>query len=111
MAGISGFLVTVRTAKQGAAMEKGKLSPEYLAETSMLTVCPQDFERLALGEEKKARVKSSSGEIVVTCRTADGPEGIFSLPLGAPANRLIDGETHGTGVPNYKGFDVEIQAL
>jgi len=92
-------------------MEKGKTNPEYVAETSMLTVSPQDYERLALGEEKKAKVKSSSGEIVVTCRAAAGPEGIFSLPLGAPANLLIDEQTFGTGVPNFKGIDVEVQAL
>jgi formylmethanofuran dehydrogenase subunit D len=111
MTAITGFLITVRTAKQGAAMEKGKITAEYIAETTTLTLSPHDYQRLELAEEKKARVKSDSGEIVVTCRYANGPDGVFFLPLGAPANLLIGEQTYGTGVPSYKGLPVEVQAI
>jgi formylmethanofuran dehydrogenase subunit D len=111
MAAIKGFLITVRTAKQGAAMEKGKLSAEYIAETATLTCSPEDYQRLELGERQKARVKSDSGEITVTCRKAAGPDAVFFMPLGAPVNLLIGEQTYGTGVPSYKGLPVEVQAL
>ncbi len=50
MTSISGMLITVRTGRQGAAMEKGKFTPEYLEETAMLSVCPRDFETLGLAQ-------------------------------------------------------------
>jgi formylmethanofuran dehydrogenase subunit D len=103
------MLITVRTSKQGAAMEKGKFTPEYLEETAMLSVCPTDFEALGLAPDKRARLTSQDGEVIVTCRVADGPQNIFFLPLGPTANQLIGGETKGTGVPNFKGVDVTLK--
>lgn len=111
MGRIEGMLITVRTSKQGAAMEKGKFSAEYLQEISSLTLNPDDFARLSLGEDKRARIKSGAGEVEVTCRTAAGPEGVFFLPLGAVANILLDEETYGTGVPDFKGIPVTIAAI
>jgi formylmethanofuran dehydrogenase subunit D len=110
MASISGTLITVRTSKQGAAMEKGKFTPEYLEETAMLSVSPADFDALGLPSNKRARITSSQGEVVVTCRSVDGPRGIFFMPLGPSANLLIGGETRGTGVPDYKGVTVTLAA-
>ena len=109
MAAISGTLITVRTSRQGAAMEKGKLTPEYLEETATLNVCPTDCEALGLALDKRARLRSASGEVTVTCRSVDGPQGIFFLPLGPTANRLIGGDTQGTGVPNFKGIAVTLE--
>jgi formylmethanofuran dehydrogenase subunit D len=110
MASISGMLITVRTSRQGAAMEKGKFTPEYLEEIAMLSVCPTDCEALGLAPGKRARLTSQNGEVIVTCRTVDGPRGIFFLPLGPTANQLIGGETHGTGVPNFKGVAVTLKS-
>jgi formylmethanofuran dehydrogenase subunit D len=103
------MLITVRTGRQGAAMERGKSSPEYLEETAMLSVCPADFEALGLAPGKRARLTSQNGEVIVTCRAVEGPRGIFFLPLGPTANQLIGGETQGTGVPDFKGVAVMLQ--
>jgi formylmethanofuran dehydrogenase subunit D len=111
MAAKQGFLITVRTAKQGAAMEKGKLSAEYIAETATLTLSPRDYQELALAEKQQVRVRSDSGQVLVTCRSAEGPDGVFFLPLGPTANALIGEQTYGTGVPSYKGFPVEIETV
>jgi formylmethanofuran dehydrogenase subunit D len=111
MAVKQGFLITVRTAKQGAAMEKGKLSAEYIAETSALTLSPRDFQELELTAGQQIRISNDSGQVLVTCRSAEGPDGVFFLPLGPTANALIGEQTHGTGVPSYKGFSVEIETM
>ncbi|MEG2406812.1 MAG: hypothetical protein RSB05_07025 [Clostridiales bacterium] len=108
---LEGFLITVRTAKQGTAMEKGKFSDEYIKEISMLNVNPDDLAELSLDESMKAVLKSAETEIEVTCREAKGPRGVFFLPLGQPANYLLGKETHGTGVPDYKGIPVQLSAL
>ncbi|MDR1650161.1 MAG: formylmethanofuran dehydrogenase [Synergistaceae bacterium] len=109
MASKKGFLITVRTARQGAAMEKGKFSAEYIAETTSLTLSPRDYQELALTEGCHVRIRSDSGQALVTCRSAEGPDGVFFLPLGPTANTLIGEQTYGTGVPSYKGFPVELE--
>lgn len=109
MASISGMLITIRTGRQGAAMEKGKFTPEYLEEIGMLSVCPKDFEVLGLAPDNHARLTSQFGAVTVTCRTADGPQGLFFMPLGPTANQLIGGETQGTGVPDFKGVAVTLR--
>jgi formylmethanofuran dehydrogenase subunit D len=109
MATISGMLITVRTGRQGAAMEKGKFTEEYLQETAMLSLCPSDFKAVGLDSGRRARLTSQDGEVVVTCRSTDGPRGVFFMPLGPTANQLIGGETQGTGVPHYKGITVTVK--
>jgi formylmethanofuran dehydrogenase subunit D len=54
---------------------------------------------------------SPHGEVVVTCRAAQGPQGIFFLPLGPAANQLIGGDTDGTGVPDFKGVTVTLEPI
>ncbi|SHI30122.1 molybdopterin dinucleotide binding domain-containing protein [Desulfosporosinus lacus] len=109
MGTISGLLITVRTGRQGATMENGKLTPEYLEETSMLAINPEDLAALEMAPGQPARLKSPDGEVIVTCRPTTGPRGLFFLPLGPTASQLISGETHGTGVPDFKGLPVTLE--
>ena len=109
MAELRGALVTVRTAKQGAEMECGKWSEKYLAEIATLRLNPDDLADLALGPESRAFLTSAHGRIAVTCRAADGPRGLFFLPLGEPANRLFSAaDTQGTAVPRWKYLPVTV---
>jgi formylmethanofuran dehydrogenase subunit D len=107
---IRGLLITVRTAKQGAAMEKGKFSEEYIREISTLRVNPEDLASLGLNDDMCAVLQSEDAEIMVTCRAMEGPKGVFFLPLGQAANQLIGKETFGTGVPDFKGIPVCLRA-
>ena len=101
---LTGLLITVRTSKQGAAMEKGKLhNDEYLQEISSLTISQEDLDSLGLGEDKKALLKTEAGQVVVTCRPGNVPSGLFFLPLGHIANSVTWAQTQGTGVPDFKG--------
>jgi formylmethanofuran dehydrogenase subunit D len=106
-----GFLITVRTARQGAAMEKGKFSAEYITETATLTLSPRDYQELELTAGQQVRIRSDSGQVLVTCRSSEGPDGVFFLPLGPTANALIGEQTYGTGVPSYKGLPIEIETV
>jgi len=108
---ISGQLITVRTSRQGAAMEKGKFTEEYIQEISSLTLNPKDLDSLGLGEDMKALLKTSVGEVAVTCRPGDVPQGLFFMPLGAVANSITHSETYGTGVPDFKGVDAEVSPV
>ena len=106
---ISGILITVRTGRQGATMENGKSTPEYLEETSTLAINPENLAALGMAPGQRARLKSPDGEVIVTCRPTEGPHGLFFLPLGPTASQLISGETHGTGVPDFKGLAVTLE--
>ena len=106
---INGTLITVRTLKQGAAKEKGKLNnEEYLQEISTVTLNAQELESLGLGEDKKALLRTSMGEIPITCRPGDVAKGLFFMPLGHIANSITWDESQGTGVPDFKGVDATI---
>ena len=111
MGRIKGLLVTVRTARQGEAMENGKFTPEYGAETATLSLCPADLAELGVQAGDKLKISSESGENRVTCRPTDGPKGIFFLPLGPTANSLIGLNTRGTGVPDFKNTTVVLETL
>jgi formylmethanofuran dehydrogenase subunit D len=111
MGGISGLLVTVRSAKQGAEMMANKLSAEYGREISSLRINPDDMKELAVSEGQPVRMASPYGEVTVTCQPADVPRRTFFLPLGPVANQLFSGaNTDGTGVPDWQRQPVTIQA-
>ena len=109
MSGISGLLVTVRSAKQGAEMQQGKFREEYLQEIASLRINPEDMAELALSEGEPARLASAHGEVTVTCRPTDVPRWLFFLPVGPLANQLFSAaDTDGTGVPDWKRQQVTI---
>jgi formylmethanofuran dehydrogenase subunit D len=110
MGGISGLLVTVRSAKQGTEMHKGKLRTEYLQEIASLRINPEDMADLALSEGDAARLASPHGAVTVTCHPTDVPRGLFFLPVGPLANELFSAaDTDGTGVPDWKRQQVTIE--
>jgi formylmethanofuran dehydrogenase subunit D len=110
MDGISGLLVTVRSARQGAEMMRSKLTADYLQEISSLRINPEDMAELELAEGESARLASPYGEVIVTCHPTDVPRGLFFLPLGPLANQLFSGaDTDGTGVPDWKRQQVTIE--
>jgi formylmethanofuran dehydrogenase subunit D len=105
MMGLSGSLITVRTGRQGAMREKSKFCREYIDEISCLTLNTEDMESLGLREDKKARLKTERGEIIVTCRPGNVRTGLFFMPLGHICNLVTPGDSMGTGVPDFKGVD------
>ena len=109
---LSGSLVTVRTAKQGAEMMLGKATDNYLLEIATLRLHKEDLARLGLFPGDRALIVSMHGQAEVVCREADVPEGLFFLPLGQVANQLFSAAaTHGTGVPEWKLLEVRVSAV
>ncbi len=109
MGSISGLLVTVRTAKQGATMVTSKHSAPYIAEISTLRIHPDDLSALGVADGNSATLTSAHGEIQVTCKATDVPQGLFFLPLGPVANTLFSAwSTEESGVPNWKRIQVSL---
>ena len=96
-------------------MNEGKFSAEYVEETSTLLMAPPDMARLGLNNGDRVRLRSETGSVVeLPCQAAKAgelPGGILFLPYGDASSRLMGGDTHGTGMPNSKGFDVELERV
>lgn len=108
------ILIPGRTSKQGCGISEGKFSEGYVSETNVLQVCPQDMQRLGLAEGDKVRLRSETGQIDVAVTTAkDGelPPGLLFIAYGDLSSRLMGGDTHGSGMPTSKGFDVILEKL
>ena len=52
--------------------------------------------------------------VEVPCQGAKAgelPPGLLFMPYGDLSSRLMGGDTHGTGMPTSKGFDVELERV
>ena len=108
------ILIPGRTSKQGTSLNESKFGTEYLQETGTVQINPQDMARLGLKTGDKVRLRSEQGEVVISCVAAKAgelPTGLLFLPYGDMSSRLMGGDTHGTGMPNSKSFDVELERV
>jgi formylmethanofuran dehydrogenase subunit D len=108
------ILIPGRTSRQGTALNEGKFTPGYVDEISTLLMSPKDMARLGLKAGDRVRLRSEQGEIELPCQAAKAgelPAGVLFLPYGDLSSRLMGGDTHGTGMPNSKSFDVELEKV
>ena len=106
------ILITGRTLKQGRTLHLGKDSPEYTDEVSTVEMNEEDMERMGLREGEEVRAKTEHGETTLRCRKSDAlPQGVVFMPYGPPANVLIGPDTSGTGTPDSKGIEIELEAI
>jgi formylmethanofuran dehydrogenase subunit D len=108
------ILIPGRTSRQGTTLNEGKFTTEYIEETSTLLMSPQDMARLGLKKGDRVRSRTTQGQIELPCQAAKAgelPDGLLFLPYGDMSSRLMGGDTHGTGMPDSKGFDVELERV
>jgi formylmethanofuran dehydrogenase subunit D len=108
------ILIPGRTSRQGTTLNEGKFTAAYVEETSTLFMNPDDMARLGVGKGEKVRLKSEQGQVELPCQPAkpgELPPGLLFLPYGDMSSRLMGGDTHGTGMPSSKCFDVEVEKV
>ena len=109
------ILIPGRTSRQGTSLNEGKFSAEYVEETSTLFMAPQDMTRLGLKNGDRVRLRSETGRAIelpcLAAKAGELPPGLLFMPYGDLSSQLMGGDTHGTGMPNSKGFDVELSKL
>jgi formylmethanofuran dehydrogenase subunit D len=103
------ILITGRSTKQGTGISAGKDQPEYQEATRLLEMNRSDLLRLGVQPGEMVRIRSRFGETTVRCREADLPEGLAFLAYGPAASELIGGETWASGMPDTKGFEIEVE--
>lgn len=108
------ILIPGRTARQGCGISEGKFGADYQQETHVLLVAAADMERLGLRDGDRVRLTSRAGQVEVPVAAAkrdDLPAGLLFIPYGNVSSQLMDGETHGSGMPTSKGLDVELEPI
>jgi formylmethanofuran dehydrogenase subunit D len=108
------ILIPGRTSRQGVGISEGKFGAAYQDETGTVQMCPQDMERLGLSEGARVRLSNECGEVEVSVAAAKGdelPAGMLFMAFGPPSSRLMEGDTHGSGMPTSKGIDVQLQVI
>ncbi len=108
------ILIPGRTSRQGCGISQGKFTREYQEEITQVQMASVDMEQLALEAGTRVRLRSPSGEaeaVVVPAKDGDLPPGVLFVPYGELSSRLMDSDTHGSGMPTSKGFEVELEVL
>ena len=104
-------LITGRSTKQGTGVSTGKELDEYREATTVLELGPADMARFGLREGDAVRLRTRYGETTVKCHQQELPEGLAFMAFGPMTGRLIGGETHASGMPDSKGFEVELERI
>jgi formylmethanofuran dehydrogenase subunit D len=105
------ILIAGRSLKQGTGMNIGKESADYQTAVSTLEMNDEDMNRLGLQDGDPVRIKSAGGEVIANCRNANVPEGLTFMAYGPLSSQLMDQETHGSGMPDSKGLEVEVERV
>ena len=109
------ILIPGRTAEQGCGISEGKFQDKYQNQINTLHVAPGDMQRLGIAEGGRVRLTSEQGQTVeVAVKPSKGdelPEGLLFIPYGDISSKLMDGDTHGSGMPTSKGIDVKLEVL
>jgi formylmethanofuran dehydrogenase subunit D len=100
-----------RTTKQGQNINVGKDGAEYLAIVSTIHMNAEDMKAEGITAGSHVRVKSDQGEAVFLCQEGKVPPGIIFVPYGPPTCRLMGQTTDGTGMPQSKGWEVEVEPI
>jgi len=108
------ILISGRSTRQGTSMNESKFSKEYLEETGVIQICPEDMTRLGLTAGDLVCIRSEQRSIEIPCVAAkekELPSGLLFMAYGDWSSRLMGSDTHGTGMPNSKGTDVYLSKV
>lgn len=108
------ILIPGRTSTQGTTLNEGKYTDGYLTETRTLKMAPQDMRSMQLADGDLVRMWNQMGAVEVPVEAAKGdelPPGLLFISYGDVSSRLMGGETHGSGMPDSKGFEVWVEKL
>lgn len=104
-------LITGRTRRQADGLHRGKKTEAYRQATELVEMNAEDMARLGIEDDAMVRLRTSAGAVEVPAQIGDLPPGLVFMPLGPTANALIGTETEATGIPPFKGLEVEVEPV
>ncbi|MFN5300146.1 MAG: molybdopterin dinucleotide binding domain-containing protein [Planctomycetaceae bacterium] len=97
-----------RSTKQGQQINVGKDTPEYQALVTTIVMHPDDMREAGIESGMPVRVVADNGEGIFYCKDGKIPQGMVFVNYGPPTCRLMGYVTDGTGMPQSKGWEVEV---
>ncbi len=93
-------------------MELGKFSDTYHRSATTCEMNPEDMRKLGVGAGDLIKIMTDYGSVIVRAVEAleEVPSGVVFIPYGPWINLVVRVETHGTGMPSFKGIEVEVEA-
>ena len=102
-------LISGRTAYQGAYLE-AKTHKEYFDACAYCELNSSDLAKLGVAEGDNLLVTTEFGDVSVFAKANDGnPDGLGFIPMGPWANAVLSPDTHGCGMPGFKGVPAQIE--
>ena len=102
-------LISGRTAYQGAYLE-AKTHKEYFDACAYCELNSSDLAKLGVAEGDNLLVTTEFGDVSVFAKANDGnPDGLAFIPMGPWANAVLSPDTHGCGMPGFKGVPAQIE--
>jgi formylmethanofuran dehydrogenase subunit D len=77
-------------------------------------MAPQDMRALNIADGDRVRMWNAFGSVEVPVEAAKGdelPPGLLFISYGDISSQLMGGETHGSGMPDSKGFEVWVERV
>jgi formylmethanofuran dehydrogenase subunit D len=108
---MSYLFISGRTTDQAKGMHIGKLGEFYEKAVSMIEMSASDMEREGFGEGDAVTISSEWGEALGWVKKSDIPAGMVFTPMGPVANAITSFDTEGTGMPLFKGFQVNLKKI
>lgn len=102
-------LNTGRTIQQGNTVEM-KYHPDYAKEVSGCHMNPLDMLDLGVMDGERVRVTGPAGSVVMhIVQDETVSHSTVFVPYGIYANQVISTETHGTGMPDFKTIEADLE--
>jgi formylmethanofuran dehydrogenase subunit D len=105
------LLFPIRTSKQGQQVNIGKDHDDYRTMTTTLTVHADDLKERNIPSGSKVIVRTDHGEAEFICKDGNVPRGMVFVPYGPPTCKLMGGDTDGTGMPQSKGWEIDLELI
>jgi len=104
-------LLTGRTIRQGQGKEYGKLSERYWKSVAICEIDPEDMKYLGVKENQSIKITTDYGSVVVRAvKSLRAPHrSMVFVPYGPWASVIVNPETHGTGMPSFKGIEAIVE--
>lgn len=104
------IIVTYRDIFQWLTRHQGMESAEFLRQSAVVRLSPQDIQSLGVAEGGQVRLKSSSGSILARVKADPGcPLGFGYMPASAYVNQLAS-YNGSRRLPDFKHLKVEAEA-
>jgi len=93
-------------------MEIGRDSEDYAKAVAICEISEEDMKKIGVREGYPVRLTSEFGSVVVRATKAEKPPypGVVFIPMGLWANCLMGYQTATTGMPQFKGLKVKVEA-